>query len=239
MNIENILRDILDVTTYNTFMYYGSSGSPVFDNQCKVFGMHSAGFTYSLPSETSSVIEFSRPVGLIFERKSEVWVEEEVEVRVCRGGGGQCEEEVKVWEEEVRVCGGGGQSCVGRRGQMVRREGVVKVEEERVEEEGSSECERRSRVGEEAGGPSVKDGGVGHSLRRRRSECGQEEEQSGGGGESECEEERVRVCEEEAYKFEVGGGTDVRRPDELWRKSSQQSLRCGGQPVGRRRRIRV
>ncbi|CAL9685029.1 unnamed protein product [Knipowitschia caucasica] len=68
MNIENILRDILDVTTYNTFMYYGSSGSPVFDNQCKVFGMHSAGFTYSLPSETSSVIEFSRPVGLIFER---------------------------------------------------------------------------------------------------------------------------------------------------------------------------
>uniref|UniRef100_A0A3Q3Q3L7 Serine protease n=1 Tax=Monopterus albus TaxID=43700 RepID=A0A3Q3Q3L7_MONAL len=34
------------VVTYNTFMYHGSSGSPVFDGQCRVFGLHTAGYVY-------------------------------------------------------------------------------------------------------------------------------------------------------------------------------------------------
>lgn len=32
------------VVTYNTFMYHGASGSPVFDARCQVFGLHTAGF---------------------------------------------------------------------------------------------------------------------------------------------------------------------------------------------------
>ncbi|XP_075948265.1 serine protease FAM111A-like [Anarhichas minor] len=35
-----------NVATYNTFMYHGSSGSPVFDAHGRVFGLHSAGFVY-------------------------------------------------------------------------------------------------------------------------------------------------------------------------------------------------
>uniref|UniRef100_A0A3Q1IFK8 Serine protease n=1 Tax=Anabas testudineus TaxID=64144 RepID=A0A3Q1IFK8_ANATE len=55
-----------DVVTYNTFMYHGASGSPVFDARCKVFGLHTAGFIYGFPQETKSVIEFARPLLTIF-----------------------------------------------------------------------------------------------------------------------------------------------------------------------------
>ncbi|XP_008301048.1 protein FAM111A-like [Stegastes partitus] len=55
------------VVTYNTFMYHGSSGSPVFDVGCKVFGLHTAGYCYGFPKETDSVIEFSLPLLTIFE----------------------------------------------------------------------------------------------------------------------------------------------------------------------------
>ncbi|KAM6986368.1 serine protease FAM111A-like [Aplochiton taeniatus] len=37
-----------DVSTYNTFFYYGASGSPVFDGSGRVFGLHTAGIVYPL-----------------------------------------------------------------------------------------------------------------------------------------------------------------------------------------------
>ncbi|XP_062301355.1 serine protease FAM111A-like [Scomber scombrus] len=56
------------VVTYNTFMYHGSSGSPVFDAHCRVFGLHTAGFTYEFKKHTGSVIEFVQPLLTIFKR---------------------------------------------------------------------------------------------------------------------------------------------------------------------------
>ncbi|XP_026225271.1 protein FAM111A-like isoform X2 [Anabas testudineus] len=67
--IENIMmggNEADDVVTYNTFMYHGASGSPVFDACCKVFGLHSAGYFYGFPRETKNVIEFARPLLTIF-----------------------------------------------------------------------------------------------------------------------------------------------------------------------------
>uniref|UniRef100_A0A3P8THN8 Serine protease n=1 Tax=Amphiprion percula TaxID=161767 RepID=A0A3P8THN8_AMPPE len=55
------------VVTYNTFMYHGASGSPVFDVKCRVFGLHTAGYAYGFPKETESVIEFALPLLTIFE----------------------------------------------------------------------------------------------------------------------------------------------------------------------------
>lgn len=70
-SIENILiggNDADKVVTYNTFMYHGSSGSPVFDAHCRVFGLHTDGFVYGFPKPTESVIEFAQPLLTIFER---------------------------------------------------------------------------------------------------------------------------------------------------------------------------
>ncbi|KAI9524502.1 hypothetical protein NQZ68_018186 [Dissostichus eleginoides] len=56
-----------EVTTYNTFMYHGSSGSPVFDAQGKVFGLHTSGYVYGFPKDAKSVIELAQPLLTIFE----------------------------------------------------------------------------------------------------------------------------------------------------------------------------
>lgn len=67
--IENIImggQKAEKVVTYNTFMYHGSSGSPVFDNHCRVFGLHTAGFVYGFPNK-ESVIEYAQPLLTIFE----------------------------------------------------------------------------------------------------------------------------------------------------------------------------
>ncbi|XP_049895863.1 serine protease FAM111A-like [Epinephelus moara] len=56
-----------NVATYNTFMYHGSSGSPVFDAHARVFGLHTAGYTYGFPNHTESVIEFAQPLLTIFK----------------------------------------------------------------------------------------------------------------------------------------------------------------------------
>ncbi|XP_033970233.1 protein FAM111B-like [Trematomus bernacchii] len=67
--IENILvggNRAEKVTTYNTSMYHGSSGSPVFDAQCKVFGLHTSGYVYDFPKDTKSVIEYAQPLLTIF-----------------------------------------------------------------------------------------------------------------------------------------------------------------------------
>ncbi|XP_031698665.1 protein FAM111A-like, partial [Anarrhichthys ocellatus] len=68
--IENIMigGDKADnVATYNTFMYHGSSGSPVFDAHGRVFGLHTAGFVYGFPNHKKSVIEFAQPLLTIFK----------------------------------------------------------------------------------------------------------------------------------------------------------------------------
>ncbi|KAM6894702.1 serine protease FAM111A-like [Lycodopsis pacificus] len=56
-----------NVATYNTFMYHGSSGSPVFDAHGRVFGLHTAGYAYGFPNHTKSVIEFAQPLLTIFQ----------------------------------------------------------------------------------------------------------------------------------------------------------------------------
>ncbi|KAG7496545.1 hypothetical protein JOB18_020855 [Solea senegalensis] len=70
--IENILKGGAEAdkcVTYNTFMYHGSSGSPVFDQSCQVFGLHTAGFTYTWPEGSEeSVIEYALPLLHIFNK---------------------------------------------------------------------------------------------------------------------------------------------------------------------------
>ncbi|XP_047242207.1 serine protease FAM111A-like isoform X2 [Girardinichthys multiradiatus] len=53
--------------TYNSFMYHGSSGSPVFDPFGRVFGFHTGGFFFDCPRPGHSVIEFAFPLLYIFK----------------------------------------------------------------------------------------------------------------------------------------------------------------------------
>ncbi|KAM8746627.1 serine protease FAM111A-like [Acanthopagrus schlegelii] len=67
--IENIMTGgkVAELgSTYKTFMYHGSSGSPVFDAQCKVFGLHTGGYVYR-QNPTESVIEFAQPLCTILK----------------------------------------------------------------------------------------------------------------------------------------------------------------------------
>lgn len=64
--IENIMSSE-EVVTYNTFMYHGASGSPVFDATANIFGLHTAGFVYGFPKK-ESVIEFAIPLLAIFRK---------------------------------------------------------------------------------------------------------------------------------------------------------------------------
>ncbi|CAG5958686.1 unnamed protein product [Menidia menidia] len=76
------------VGTYNTFMYHGASGSPVFDAQCRVFGLHTGGYCYDLPLHKDSVIEFAQGLLTIFEsfvsnlEKSSCWTKLERQGRI-------------------------------------------------------------------------------------------------------------------------------------------------------------
>ncbi|KAF1380926.1 hypothetical protein PFLUV_G00169140 [Perca fluviatilis] len=68
--IENIMMGgrIADkVVTYHTFMYHGSSGSPVFNARGRVFGLHTAGYAYQFQNSDNSVIEFAQPLLTIFK----------------------------------------------------------------------------------------------------------------------------------------------------------------------------
>uniref|UniRef100_A0A8C3G4M4 Serine protease n=1 Tax=Cyclopterus lumpus TaxID=8103 RepID=A0A8C3G4M4_CYCLU len=50
-----------EVVTYHTFMYRGSSGSPVFDAGCRVFGLHTSGFVFGFPKQTESPTDTKEP----------------------------------------------------------------------------------------------------------------------------------------------------------------------------------
>ncbi|KAM9391339.1 serine protease FAM111A-like isoform 2-T11 [Salvelinus alpinus] len=58
-----------DFVTYNTSFFHGSSGSPVFDDLGRVFGMHTGGFDYEdkLTQSTQSVIEYALPLLTILQ----------------------------------------------------------------------------------------------------------------------------------------------------------------------------
>ncbi|KAL2079345.1 hypothetical protein ACEWY4_025089 [Coilia grayii] len=56
-----------DVITYNTFMYHGASGSPVFDGLGRVVGLHTAGYTYGFQNHKKHVIEYAIPLLAIVE----------------------------------------------------------------------------------------------------------------------------------------------------------------------------
>lgn len=59
---------VYDRATYKTnCMYHGSSGSPVFDTHCKVFGLHTGGFNYDSPKK-GNVLEFACPILVIFKK---------------------------------------------------------------------------------------------------------------------------------------------------------------------------
>ncbi|KAM6983443.1 serine protease FAM111A-like [Tautogolabrus adspersus] len=66
---ENVSQSVQKpVLTYETCFYFGSSGSPVFDEHCNVVAMHSAGYAYTnRGGEKSSVIEYGYPLSLILE----------------------------------------------------------------------------------------------------------------------------------------------------------------------------
>ncbi|XP_035989891.1 protein FAM111A-like [Fundulus heteroclitus] len=52
---------------YNSFMYHGASGSPVFDAYGRVFGLHTGGFYFDKPIAGHSVIEYAFPLLKVFE----------------------------------------------------------------------------------------------------------------------------------------------------------------------------
>ncbi|XP_029956872.1 protein FAM111B-like [Salarias fasciatus] len=57
------------VLTYESCFYFGSSGSPVFDQNCRVVAMHTGGFIYQTSlGENQSVIEFGHPLPVVIER---------------------------------------------------------------------------------------------------------------------------------------------------------------------------
>uniref|UniRef100_A0A3Q3H3P7 Serine protease n=1 Tax=Labrus bergylta TaxID=56723 RepID=A0A3Q3H3P7_9LABR len=67
-SVSQSVNGLKQVLTYKSCFYFGSSGSPVFDEHCNVVAMHSAGYEYrNGRGERSSVIEFGYPLSLILE----------------------------------------------------------------------------------------------------------------------------------------------------------------------------
>ncbi|XP_075066842.1 uncharacterized protein LOC142153288 isoform X2 [Mixophyes fleayi] len=50
------------LVTYNTCLYHGASGSPVFDEHGQLVAMHSGGYIVDAPLEKKSVIEYGRSI---------------------------------------------------------------------------------------------------------------------------------------------------------------------------------
>ncbi len=92
--------------TDNTFMYHGSSGSPVFDAHCRVFGLHTAGYVCGFPNHIDSVIEFAQPLLTIFEdfvSKLKESGDEELLKRVEKEVKGNSELEMVLSSVEVKA----------------------------------------------------------------------------------------------------------------------------------------
>ncbi|XP_069575180.1 serine protease FAM111A-like isoform X2 [Brachyistius frenatus] len=60
------VKQNVNVLTYKSCFYEGSSGSPVFDMHCNVVAMHTGGYLYE--DKTRSVIEYGHPLSAILER---------------------------------------------------------------------------------------------------------------------------------------------------------------------------
>ena len=57
------------ILTYESSFYFGSSGSPVFDEHCNVVAMHSGGYVYcNERGQSQSVIEYGYPLSVIIEQ---------------------------------------------------------------------------------------------------------------------------------------------------------------------------
>lgn len=67
--VAQIVKQKTSILTYETCFYFGSSGSPVFDEYCNVVALHSAGYIYkSVRGERKSVIEYGYPLSDILKR---------------------------------------------------------------------------------------------------------------------------------------------------------------------------
>lgn len=51
---------------YDSCFFYGSSGSPIFDEECKLVGIHSGGYCYKKEKKLDSIFEFGLPLVPIF-----------------------------------------------------------------------------------------------------------------------------------------------------------------------------
>lgn len=66
--VNNEIKKQFHIVGYNTCFYFGSSGSPVFDNNCKVVALHSGGYFYhNKKNERQSVIEYGYLLSYIIE----------------------------------------------------------------------------------------------------------------------------------------------------------------------------
>lgn len=69
-DVENEMNKRKPVVGYNTCFYFGSSGSPVFDNSCKVVAVHSGGYLYRNKKDYSkkrSIINYGYLLSNILE----------------------------------------------------------------------------------------------------------------------------------------------------------------------------
>ncbi|XP_026226052.1 protein FAM111A-like isoform X2 [Anabas testudineus] len=67
-SVSESVKQNRQALTYESCFYCGSSGSPVFDRNCRVIAMHTGGYKYSNEKgEEQSVIEFGYPLSDIIE----------------------------------------------------------------------------------------------------------------------------------------------------------------------------
>lgn len=67
-DVSNEITGKKNIVGYNTRFYFGSSGSPVFDNNCKVVALHSGGYPYhNEKNESQSVIDYGYLLSYIIE----------------------------------------------------------------------------------------------------------------------------------------------------------------------------
>lgn len=68
-DIKTHLLTDTEKITYDTCFFHGASGSPVFNEYCKLIAMHTAGYSYQgKRGKTQSVIEYAIPLSGILEK---------------------------------------------------------------------------------------------------------------------------------------------------------------------------